>query len=96
VLPAVLPLMLIGLLLTTPDHVIFTILAIFPITAPIPAVMKLSIGALPAWELAVSMLIMIASIIATIWLASRVFRTFLLMYGKRPSMSEIWRYLRQP
>lgn len=96
VLPAVLPLMLIGLLLTNPDHVIFTILTLFPITAPITAVMKLSIGALPAWELAVSMLIMIASIVAAIWLASRVFRTFLLMYGKRPSMSEIWRYLRQP
>lgn len=96
VLPAVLPLMLIGLLLTNPDHVIFTILAIFPITAPITAVMKLSIGALPIWQLALSLVIMIASIIATIWLASRVFRTFLLMYGKRPSMSEIWRYLRQP
>ena len=96
VLPAVLPLMLIGLLLTNPDHVVFTILAIFPITAPITAVMKLSIGALPAWELAISMIIMIASIVAAIWLASRVFRTFLLMYGKRPSMSDIWRYLRQP
>lgn len=96
VLPAMLPLMLIGLLLTNPDHIVFTILALFPITAPITAVMKLSIGALPAWELAVSMIIMIASIAAAIWLASRVFRTFLLMYGKRPSIADIWRYLRQP
>ena len=96
VLPAMLPLMLIGLLLTNPDHIVFTILAFFPITAPITAVMKLSIGALPAWELAVSMIIMIASIAAAIWLASRVFRTFLLMYGKRPSIADIWRYLRQP
>lgn len=95
-LPAVLPLMLIGVFITNPDHVIFTIFALIPITAPITIVMKLSIGALPAWQLALSLISMIASIIVTTWLASRVFRTFLLMYGKRPSFTEIWRYLRKP
>jgi ABC-2 type transport system permease protein len=96
VLPAILPLEMMFLFVANPDHVIYTIFTLFPLTAPIAVIMKSSIGTLPIWQLALSMIIMIVSIIVTIWLASRVFRTFLLMYGKRPSISEIWRYLRQP
>ena len=95
VLPAVLPLELMFLFVTNPDHVIYTIFTLFPLTAPIAVIMKSSIGTLPIWQLALSIIIMVVSIIVTIWLASRVFRTFLLMYGKRPSIAEIWRYLRE-
>jgi ABC-2 type transport system permease protein len=95
VLPSILPLALIGLFITNPNHVIFTILTLFPLTAPIMAVMKLSTGTLPLWQLILSIIIMIVSIAAAMWLASRVFRTFLLMYGKRPSLKEIWRYIRE-
>ena len=95
VMPAIVPIMLIGLFITNPDHVIFTVLTLFPFTAPITAVMKLSVGALPTWELLLSIAILIASILGAIWLAARVFRTFLLMYGKRPSFAEIWRYIRE-
>jgi ABC-2 type transport system permease protein len=96
VLPAILPLELMALFVTHPDHIIYTIFILFPLTAPITVIMKLSNGTLPIWQLALSMIIMIISIVVTIWLASRVFRTFLLMHGKRPSIAEIWRYLRQP
>jgi ABC-2 type transport system permease protein len=94
VLPAILPLELLYLFITNPDHVVYTIFTLFPLSAPIAIIMKASVGALPIWQLALSIIIMIVSII-TIWLASRIFRTFLLMYGKRPSISEIWRNLRQ-
>jgi ABC-2 type transport system permease protein len=57
--------------------------------------MRLSIASLPTWELLLSFAILIASILGAMWLASRVFRTFLLMYGKRPSFKEIWRYIRE-
>jgi ABC-2 type transport system permease protein len=95
VLPAILPLELLYLFITNPDHVVYTIFTLFPLSAPIAIIMKASVGALPIWQLALSIIIMIVSIIVTIWLASRIFRTFLLMYGKRPSISEIWRNLRQ-
>ena len=95
VMPAVIPLVLIPLFIENPSHVVFTALALFPLTAPITAIMKLSIGAMPTWELLAGIAILIASIIGAMWLASRVFRTFLLMYGKRPSLGEIWRNIRQ-
>jgi ABC-2 type transport system permease protein len=95
VLPAVMPLMLISLFIINPDHVVFTIFTLFPLTAPVAAIMKLSIGALPIWELLLSIAILIASILGAMWLAARVFRTFLLMYGKRPSLREMRRYIRE-
>jgi len=95
VMPSVIPLMLISLFITNPDHVVFTILTLFPPTAAITAVMRLSIGALPVWELLLSIAILTASILVAMWLAARVFRTFLLMYGKRPSFREIRRYIRE-
>lgn len=95
VMPAIVPIMLISLFITNPHHVIFTVLTMFPFTAPITAVMRLSNATLPTWELLLSIAILIASILGALWLAARVFRTFLLMYGKRPSFAEIWRYIRE-
>jgi ABC-2 type transport system permease protein len=95
VMPAIVPIMLIGLFGSNPEHVVFTILTLFPLTAPITAVMRLSAGTLPTWELLLSIVILIASILGAIWLAARVLRTFLLMYGKRPSLGEIWRCIRE-
>jgi len=95
VMPAVAPLILISLFINNPDHVIFTVFTLFPLTAPVAAIMKLSIGAFPVWELLLSITILTASILGAMWLAARVFRTFLLMYGKRPSFREIRRYIRE-
>ncbi len=95
VLPAAAPLILISLFINNPDHVIYTVFTLFPLTAPVAAIMKLSIGALPLWELLLSITILTASILGAMWLAARVFRTFLLMYGKRPSFREIRRYIRE-
>ena len=95
ILPAVIPLMLINLIVTEPNSILSTILTIFPLTAPITAIMRLSITQIPVWELAASIAVLIASIMAAMWLAARVFRTFMLMYGKRPSLREMWRYVRE-
>jgi len=95
VAPAIVPIMLIGLFGANPHHVVFTVLTLFPLTAPITAVMRLSAGTLPAWEMLLSIAILIASVLGAIWLAARVLRTFLLMYGKRPGFGEIWRYIRE-
>jgi len=95
VMPAIIPLILIGLFIENPSHLIFTIFTLFPLTAPVAAIMKLSIGAFPIWELLLSIAILIASILGTMWLAARVFRTFLLMYGKSPSLREMRRYIRE-
>lgn len=94
-LPAVLPLMLIYLIITNPNHIVVTLLTLFPLTAPITAIMRLSIAQFPTWELLLSLFVLVASVIGAMWLSARVFRVCLLMYGKRPSLGEIWRHVRE-
>jgi len=91
---AVLPMALMFLIITNPTHVVSRILTFFPLTAPITSMIRISGGTLPAWETAVSLLILLCSVALLMWLASKVFRTYLLMYGKRPSIKEIFRAIR--
>ena len=93
-IPAVIPLWISGLFFMDPNHVVFTVLSIFPITAPVTAIMKLAAGEMPTWLLVVSIAVLFASTLAAVWLSARVFRTFVLMYGKRPGLREIWRNVR--
>jgi ABC-2 type transport system permease protein len=57
--------------------------------------MRLGIAEIPIWQLAISMAILVASIYFSLILVAKAFRTFLLMYGKTPKLSEIIKLLRQ-
>jgi ABC-2 type transport system permease protein len=50
----------------------------------------------PFWEIALSILISIITIVLLTWLAARVYRIGMLMYGKRASIPEVIRWVRQP
>lgn len=94
-MPAALPLYAIYFVIDNPQHIISQLLTYFPFTAPITAIMRLGIAEIPAWQLAISMTILVISIYFSLILVAKVFRTFLLMYGKTPKIKEIIRYLRQ-
>jgi ABC-2 type transport system permease protein len=53
-----------------------------------------SAPALPLWQVAATVLLLILFVPAVMWLAGKVFRTGILMYGKRPTLREIWRWVR--
>jgi ABC-2 type transport system permease protein len=90
----VLPMMLMYLITTNPTHVVSRILTLFPLTAPITSMIRLSGGTLPGWEIATSLIILVCSVALLMWLAAKIFRTYLLMYGKRPSIKEIIRSIK--
>jgi ABC-2 type transport system permease protein len=88
------PLWFSSILFVFPDSPLWPVLTIFPVTAPITVMLRLGVTGVPAWQLAVSILVLALSIVGVLLLAIRVFRTYLLMYGKRPSWGEIFRNLR--
>jgi ABC-2 type transport system permease protein len=49
----------------------------------------------PFWQIALSLLIGFSSVLVIMWMASRVYRVGMLMYGKRASILEAWRWARQ-
>ena len=78
-----------------PSHIVNQILTLFPTTAPITVMIRLAFADIPAWELALSIGLLVMAIIGALVLAAKVFRTFLLMYGKRPKLGEIIKCLRE-
>ena len=95
ILPAVIPFWMVALIMENPNNVIAQILTIFPFTAPITVMLRMGLTDIPIWQLAVSMILMIATILGLLVLVAKIFHTFLLMHGKTPRLGEIVRYLRQ-
>jgi ABC-2 type transport system permease protein len=88
------PLWFASFLFIFPDSPIWSVLTIFPVTAPIAAMLKLGVTGIAAWELAASLAVLVLSIILVMSLAIRAFRVYLLMYGKRHAWGEVIRNLR--
>jgi ABC-2 type transport system permease protein len=68
--------------------------SLFPPTAPIVMFLRMASETPPAWQFIASISLMLASIIATLWFSSRLYRVGILMYGKRASLPELIRWLR--
>lgn len=68
-------------------------LSVIPFTSPIIMMVRIPFG-VPYWELALSMALLVAGFIATTWLAGRIYRTGILMYGKKITYKELWKWLR--
>ncbi|AKQ44813.1 ABC transporter permease [Rufibacter radiotolerans] len=67
-------------------------MSMIPFTSPVVMMLRLPFG-VPAWELALSMLLLIAGFIGTIWVASRIYRVGILMYGKKITYRELSKWL---
>ncbi|MFT5878316.1 MAG: ABC-2 type transport system permease protein [Salibacteraceae bacterium] len=70
--------------------------SIIPFTSPIIMMVRVSMGieASQYWELALSMVLLIVGFLATTWLAAKIYRVGILMYGKKVNYKELWKWLR--
>ncbi|MEO9079455.1 MAG: ABC transporter permease, partial [Rhodanobacter sp.] len=65
-----------------------------PFFAPFTMPVRWSLTSVPPLELGLSLALMVISLLACVWLAARIYRTGILMYGKKPSWRELWRWIR--
>ncbi|MCX2678566.1 ABC transporter permease [Galbibacter sp. EGI 63066] len=72
--------------------------SLFPLTSPIVMLMRLPSGVgaagVPWWQLIASIVLLILTFIFIVWLAAKIYRVGILMYGKKPSYKEIYRWLK--
>jgi ABC-2 type transport system permease protein len=71
-------------------------LSIIPFTSPISMLMRIPAGSdvVQTWELFLSCSILILTCIASAWMAAKIYRTGILMYGKKVSYKELWKWLK--
>jgi ABC-2 type transport system permease protein len=93
-IPLLIPLWFMSLIMFLPDNPIWVFFAIFPLSAPVEVIIRLGVSVIPAWQLVASIAVLVLSIIGILLLTIRIFRTYLLMYGKRPGIGEVLRSLR--
>jgi len=89
------PLVFIQLLLTKPDSPLAVSLSLFPITSPVAMMVRIGSTDVPFYQIAASLFILMLSIQGVIIFSSRLFRAYLLMYGKRPALREVLRNMRE-
>lgn len=92
-LPIILPLVFTFLIsmsyvINNPDGSLSVWLSMIPFTSPIAMMIRIPFG-VPAWQLAISMLLMIMGFLFTTWVAARIYRVGILMYGKKASYKEL-------
>ena len=68
--------------------------SIIPFTSPIIMPMRVAMGRYEIWELALSIGLLITAFLAVVWLAAKIYKVGILMYGKKVSYKELWKWLR--
>jgi len=69
-------------------------LSLFPLTSPIIMFVRICVQVPPAWQIALSVGLLVGTIYGMVWLCSRIYRVGILMYGKRPTLPEILKWIK--
>jgi ABC-2 type transport system permease protein len=89
------PLMLWWVVMFNPNSALSLTLSFIPPMTPFVMILRICADPkLPAWQIVASLALLWASVVASIWFASRVFRVGVLMYGKAPSLRELAKWVR--
>ncbi len=97
-LPIIMPLVLgvyIGFftVMNDPHGTIATVFSMIPLTSPIVMLMRIPFG-VPWWQIAISVTILFGTFFFVVWFAAKIYRVGILMYGKKPTWSELYKWLK--
>lgn len=79
-----------------PEGPLAVVLSLLPPVSPVVMAVRLIAGSVPAWQLALSLVLLAAGFVVAVAAAARVYRVGLLMYGTTPTLADLWRWARTP
>ena len=80
--------------LNNPNGGVATFVSLFPLTSPLMMFLRTAVAEPPFWQVLLSMAILVLSTVGIAWAAGRIYRVGILMYGKKPTIPEILRWVR--
>jgi len=97
-LPILMPLILavyVGVftVIEDPHGTVSTVFSFIPFTSPVVMLMRIPFG-VPIWQQLIALLLLIGTFIFTVWFAAKIYRVGILMYGKKPSYKELYKWLK--
>ena len=98
ILPVIMPLflgyMVSTMMISNPDSVIADWFSVIPFTSPVVMMVKVAIGTVSPYLYIPSILLLILTFFGTTWVAAKIYRTGILMYGKKTSWKEVFKWLK--
>jgi ABC-2 type transport system permease protein len=88
------PMMVFMPVLNDPDSTLAVTMSMFPLFTPLLMILRIAVKMPPTWQIVLSYILTLAACGGMVWLAARVYRVGILMYGKKPSLKELWRWIR--
>jgi ABC-2 type transport system permease protein len=96
-LPVTIPLLfaviMVQFVINNPEGPVAFWLSMIPLTSPVIMMVRIPFG-VPYWEIALSAILLVIAFIGATWLAAKIYRTGILMYGKKVTYRELWKWLR--
>jgi ABC-2 type transport system permease protein len=91
----IIPFLLVMQTIESPGSPLSVGMSLFPFFSPILMFARVSVGAAPVWQILLSFLLMGLTVVGVAWVAGRIYKVGILMAGKRPTLPELWRWVRE-
>jgi ABC-2 type transport system permease protein len=90
----IIPMLVAQLVIRAPNSTAAVVLSLIPFFTPMLMFLRINLITPPAWQVALSIALLLATNLAVLWLSARIYRVGILMYGKRPTLPELVRWVR--
>lgn len=91
----IIPFLLMSSILADPNSTVAVITSLVPFFSPMLMLSRIIVtdGQLPLWQVFLSIALCIGTLLACLWIAGRIYRVGILMYGKKPKLSDLWKWI---
>jgi ABC-2 type transport system permease protein len=88
------PMLFFFLVINDPDSTLSVVTSLIPPFTPLILLLRLAVKAPPTWQIVAGYAVAIAFAVFMVWVAARIYRVGILMHGKKPTVQELWRWMR--
>jgi len=92
-IPLIFSVVMSSVVVNQPDSSLSVFLSMFPFTSPVIMMMRIPFG-VPMWQIWLSVVILLLTFVFTVWIAAKIYRIGILIYGKKVNYAELWKWLK--
>lgn len=93
-LPIIIPIMFIPNVMNNPDGTLATVLSLIPFFSPILMIARIAATEVPIWQIALSVVLLAGTFLLCLWVAAKIYRVGILMYGKKPTFKDLIKWFK--
>ena len=90
----IIPMLFISVIMTNPDSTVSIILSLIPFFTPILMIVRIAATQVPIWQILLSVILILLTFFTSVWIASRIYRIGILMYGKKPTFKDLIKWIK--